>query len=296
MSPFGTLLTAMVTPFKKDGSLDVAGAVSVAKHLVKTGHDGIVLNGTTGESPTTHSPEKAELIAAVVEAVGPQAIVVAGAGSNDTKHSVRMAEQAQEAGAHGLLVVSPYYSRPTQAGIVQHITTIADATDLSVMLYDIPGRTGVKIATETYVELAKHEKIVAVKDATGDVYNAARNLRATNLAWYAGDDSLYLPFLAHGAVGLVSVVGHVAGKELALIGQQFKDGQVAQAFDDFKKLIPLIDVIMGAGFGAIMIKGALYSLGLLKDNYLRSPLVPASQEQIDQIKDVLRELNIKFHD
>ena len=296
MSPFGTLLTAMVTPFKKDGSLDVAGAVSVAKHLVKTGHDGIVLNGTTGESPTTHSPEKAELIAAVVEAVGPQAIVVAGAGSNDTKHSVRMAEQAQEAGAHGLLVVSPYYSRPTQAGIVQHITTIADATDLSVMLYDIPGRTGVKIATETYVELAKHEKIVAVKDATGDVYTAARNLRATNLAWYAGDDSLYLPFLAHGAVGLVSVVGHVAGKELALIGQQFKDGQVAQAFDDFKKLIPLIDVIMGAGFGAIMIKGALYSLGLLKDNYLRSPLVPASQEQIDQIKDVLRELNIKFHD
>lgn len=171
--PFGAVLTAMVTPMREDGSVDLDAAVSLATHLVDHGHDGLVLNGTTGESPATHAPEKAELIRAVVDAVGDRAAVVAGAGSNDTLHAVRMAEQAADAGADGLLVVSPYYSRPSQTGVVRHIQAVADSTPLPVMLYDVPGRTGVRFAQPTLDALAAHERVVAMKDATGDLYAAA---------------------------------------------------------------------------------------------------------------------------
>lgn len=216
----------MVTPFAPDGSVDLQAAVALAEHLVANGHDGLVLNGTTGESPTTHAPEKAELVRAVVDAVGDRAMIVAGAGSNDTDHAVRMARQAAEAGAHGLLVVTPYYSRPSQDGIVRHTVAVADATDLPVMLYDVPGRTGVRLASATYERLAEHENIVAVKDATGDVFSAARTMARTDLDWYSGDDALFLAFLAHGAAGLVSVIGHVAGQQLRDIGDAFRSGQV----------------------------------------------------------------------
>src|SRR5690606_21965925 len=171
--PFGAVLTAMVTPMTPSGDLDLEAAVTVAKRLVDDGNDGLVLSGTTGESPTTHAPEKADLVRAVVDAVGDRAFVVAGAGSNDTAHAVRMAEQAAEAGAHGLLVVSPYYSRPTQEGLYRHFVTVADATDLPVMLYDVPGRTGVRIAASTYERIARHPRVVATKDATADVAAAA---------------------------------------------------------------------------------------------------------------------------
>jgi 4-hydroxy-tetrahydrodipicolinate synthase len=197
--PFGSLLTAMVTPMAPDGSVDLPAAAALAEHLVAHGHDGLVLNGTTGEAPTTHTPEKADLIRAVVEAVGDRALVLAGAGSNDTAHAVRMAEQAAEAGAHGLLVVTPYYSRPSQEGIYQHTVAVADATDLPVMLYDVPARTVVRYTPATLQRLAEHPSIVAVKDATGDVQAALRLIAATGLAWYSGDDGLLLGFLSSGA-------------------------------------------------------------------------------------------------
>jgi len=290
--PFGTMLTAMVTPFAADGAVDLEAAVSLATHLVDVGHDGLVLNGTTGESPTTHAPEKADLVRAVVDAVGDRAVVVAGAGSNDTDHSIRMAEQSAAAGAHGLLVVSPYYSRPSQEGIVQHTTAIADSTDLPVMVYDIPGRSGVRLTADTYARLAEHDKIVAVKDATGDVYAAAKHISRTGLAWYSGDDALYLAFLAHGAVGLVSVVGHVVGRELVEIGAAFQAGDHVRATELFARLVPVIDAVMGGGFGVVMIKSALVALGLVPDGRLRLPQVDATPAEAAVVREALRTVGL----
>lgn len=285
--PFGTLLTAMVTPFNEDGSVDFESAVALAKKLVDDGNDGLVLNGTTGESPTTHSPEKAELVAAVVEAVGDKAIVVAGAGSNDTLHAVRMAEQAAEAGAHGLLAVTPYYSRPSQRGIVAHMEAIADSTDLPVMLYDIPGRTGVRISTDSYVALNSHKNIVAVKDAGGDVGIAAVNIANTELAWYSGDDGLYLPFLSVGGVGLVSVVAHLATKDFVEVEQAFTSGEHTRAVKAAQKLQPLTDAIMGSGAGAVMVKAALKELDLLGSTYMRAPQARADEAETAVVRSAL---------
>lgn len=290
--PFGTMLTAMVTPFTADGAVDLEAAVSLATHLVDLGHDGLVLNGTTGESPTTHAPEKADLVRAVVDAVGDRAVVVAGAGSNDTDHSIRMAEQSAAAGAHGLLVVSPYYSRPSQEGIVRHTVAIADSTDLPVMVYDIPGRSGVRLSADTYARLAEHDKIVAVKDATGDVYAAAQHIARTGLAWYSGDDALYLAFLAHGAVGLVSVVGHVVGRELVEIGAAFQAGDHARATELFVRIVPVIDAVMGGGFGVVMIKSALVDLGLVPDGRLRLPQVDATPDEAEGVRASLRAVGL----
>ncbi|WP_098454712.1 4-hydroxy-tetrahydrodipicolinate synthase [Sanguibacter antarcticus] len=289
---FGTLLTAMVTPFAPDGSVDLQAAVALAEHLVANGHDGLVLNGTTGESPTTHAPEKAELVRAVVDAVGDRAMIVAGAGSNDTDHAVRMARQAAEAGAHGLLVVTPYYSRPSQDGIVRHTVAVADATDLPVMLYDVPGRTGVRLASATYERLAEHENIVAVKDATGDVFSAARTMARTDLDWYSGDDALFLAFLAHGAAGLVSVIGHVAGQQLRDIGDAFRSGQVGVAAEGFSRLVPVIDAIMSAGLGVVMVKAALRELDLIPSGGLRLPQVEATGSEVASVRGALVEAGL----
>jgi len=286
--PFGSVLTAMVTPFTADGAVDLGAAVQLARHLVATGHDGLVLNGTTGEAPTTHAPEKAELVAAVVEAVGDDAWIIAGAGSNDTAHAVRMAEQAAEAGAHGLLVVSPYYSRPSQEGVRRHVEAVADATDLPVMLYDVPGRTGVRFAADTIDALARHDRVVAMKDATGDTFAAAKAVERTGLAWYSGDDSALLTLLAHGAAGIVSVTGHVAGRQLADTVQAFDAGDHAEALRIFRSIIPAIDALNGAGFQAVAAKAALQVLGLLPERSVRLPLVPASDDELAQIRDGLR--------
>src|ERR1700728_3961310 len=238
--PFGSLLTAMVTPMADDGSVDFDAAASLAAHLVAHGHDGVVLNGTTGEAPTTHAAEKADLIRAVVGAIGDGEVVVAGAGSNDTQHAVRMAEQAADAGAHGLLVVSPYYSRPSQEGIFQHTVAVADATDLPVMLYDVPGRTVVRYSPETLRRLAAHPQVVAVKDATGDVQGALRVIAETGLAYYSGDDGLLLPFLAVGAVGLVSMAGHLVGEKLAQVIREHDAGDSEAARTSFLTVLPAI--------------------------------------------------------
>jgi 4-hydroxy-tetrahydrodipicolinate synthase len=274
----------MVTPMRSDGAVDFDTAVRLARHLVDHGHDGLVLHGTTGESPTTHTPEKAEVIRAVVDAVGDRATIVAGAGSNDTLHAVRMAEQAAEAGAHGLLVVAPYYSRPSQDGVVRHVTAVADSTDLPVMLYDVPGRTGVRLAPSTIDAIAAHEKVVAVKDATGDLLAAARAIERTGLAYYAGDDGVFLPMLAVGGAGIVSVVGHVAGDRLAALVRAWDARDTAEALRVFRSLLPAVEAVNGAGFQAVHAKAALEVLGVLPNRHVRLPLVPATGDEIDAIR------------
>lgn len=285
--PFGALLTAMVTPMATDGSVDIDAAVALARHLVDHGHDGLVLNGTTGEAPTTHAPEKVELVRAVVEAVGDRAVIVAGAGSNDTVHAVRMAEQAADAGAHGLLVVTPYYSRPSQEGIYRHTAAIADSTDLPVMLYDVPARTVVRFSAATLDRLAAHERVVAVKDATGDPQSALRHIARTGLAWYSGDDGMLLPFLAVGAVGLVSMVGHLVGDELAEVIQAFRAGDAAEARKRFLALLPAIDLICGSGNGALRAKTALALLGRIPSATMRLPQAGADESETAEVRAAL---------
>ncbi len=282
--PFGTVLTAMVTPMDAAGAVDLDAAARLARHLADHGHDGIVVNGTTGESPTTHAPEKSDLVRTVVEAVGDRVVVVAGAGSNDTSHAIRMAQQAQEAGANGLLVVSPYYSRPSQAGIVTHTLAVAEATSLPVMLYDVPGRTGVRLSAATLDRLAAHEQIVAMKDATGDVAGAAHSIQRTGLAWYSGDDAVFLPLLAQGAVGVVSVVGHVAGLQLAEIARAFAAGDNARALEVFRAIGPAIRAMNGAGFQAVMAKAAIEILGITTNRELRLPNVAATDGEALEVR------------
>ena len=282
--PFGRLLTAMVTPMRADGSLDLDAAAALATHLVEHGHDGVVLNGTTGEAPTTHAQEKADLVRAVVDAVGDRALVLAGAGSNDTRHAVRMAEQAEKAGAHGLLVVAPYYSRPSQEGVYQHTVAIAGATDLPVMLYDVPARTGVRYSARTLSRLAGHPQVVAVKDATGDVQAALRVIAETGLACYSGDDGLLLPFLSVGAVGLVSMAGHLVGDLLAQVIGEFDGGDPVAARATFLTALPAVDLIGGSGNGALRAKLTLALLGLIPSPALRLPQAGADDDEVLEVR------------
>ncbi|PTU54772.1 4-hydroxy-tetrahydrodipicolinate synthase [Sphaerisporangium cinnabarinum] len=285
--PFGAVLTAMVTPMTPDGAVDLEAAARLAKRLVDDGNDGLVLSGTTGESPTTHAPEKQDLVRAVVEAVGDRAAVLAGAGSNDTDHALRMAEQAAEAGADGLLVVTPYYSRPSQEGVYRHVVAIAEAADLPVMLYDVPGRTGVRVAPDTYARLAAHERVVASKDATGDVYAAAKLAASTGLAFYSGDDGLLLPFLAHGAAGIVSVSAHAVAPQFAEVVRRFDAGDPAGALEVFLTTTPVIDALNGAGFQAVMAKAAVELLGVTDNRFLRLPNVAATEDDVALVRDAL---------
>ncbi|WP_326596215.1 4-hydroxy-tetrahydrodipicolinate synthase [Streptomyces sp. NBC_01803] len=281
-TPFGRVLTAMVTPFTADGSLDLDGARRLAAHLVDAGNDGLIVNGTTGESPTTSDAEKSRLISAVVEAVGDRAHVVAGVGTNDTRHSVELARAAQAAGAHGLLTVTPYYSKPPQEGLYRHFTAIADACDLPVMLYDIPGRSGVPINTETMVRLAAHPRIVANKDAKGDLGRASWAIATTGLAWYSGDDMLNLPLLSVGAVGFVSVVGHIVTPELRALVDAHTSGDVAKATEIHQKLLPVFTGMFRSQ-GVITSKAALGFLGL-PGGPLRLPLIGLKEEETEQLK------------
>lgn len=285
--PFGALLTAMVTPMSPTGEIDVSAAVDLAKRLAAHGHDGIVLNGTTGEAPATHAPEKLELVAAVVEAVGEDLVVLAGAGSNDTAHAVRQAEQAAEAGAHGLLVVTPYYSRPSQEGIYRHTRAVVESTELPVMLYDVPGRTVVRYSEDTLDRLAELEQVVAIKDATGDLYGALKGARRTGLAYYSGDDPLLLPYLAHGAVGIVSMAAHIVGDELRAVIDAFDAGDPALARKHFTDVVDLVDLICGSGNGALRSKAALHLLGHIPHPTMRLPNVAADAAETAHVREVL---------
>ncbi|UQA92742.1 4-hydroxy-tetrahydrodipicolinate synthase [Streptomyces halobius] len=280
-TPFGRVLTAMVTPFTADGALDLDGAQRLATHLVDAGNDGIVVNGTTGESPTTSDAEKAQLVRAVVDAVGDRAFVVAGAGTNDTHHSLELARAAQDAGAHGLLAVTPYYSKPPQEGLLRHFTAIADTTELPVMLYDIPGRSGVPINTETMVRLSEHPRIVANKDAKGDLGRASWAIARSDLAWYSGDDMLNLPLLSVGAVGFVSVVGHIVTPELRALLDAHLNGDVSKATEIHQKLLPVFTGMFRTQ-GVITTKAALALQGL-PAGPLRLPLVELSAEETEQL-------------
>jgi 4-hydroxy-tetrahydrodipicolinate synthase len=283
-APFGRVLTAMVTPMSADGSVDFDAAQRVASYLVDAGNDGLVVSGTTGESPTTSEGEKEQLIRVVHEAVGDRAHIVAGAGTYNTTESVELARQAEKAGATGLLVVTPYYSKPPQSGLIAHFRRVADATDLPVMLYDIPARSGVPIKTETLLELASHERIVAVKDAKGELFETARVLAGSDLAVYSGEDALNLPLLAIGAVGMVSVVAHVCAEQYAAMVRAVDAGDLAEARRITASVIPAIEGIMTRTQGAIMAKAALQLLGVLEHRTTRPPLADATDEQVSQLR------------
>ncbi|MGA9747141.1 MAG: 4-hydroxy-tetrahydrodipicolinate synthase [Nocardioides sp.] len=286
-APFGRVLTAMVTPFHADGSLDLDSAARVAEHLVDRGNDGLVVSGTTGESPTTTTEEDGRLLRAVVEAVGDRATVVAGVGTNNTAHSVELAEQAEKIGAHGILVVTPYYNKPTQAGLLAHFTAVADAAGLPVMLYDIPGRSTIRIAEDTYRQIADHDRVVAVKDAVGDLYRGVRIMEETGLAFYSGDDVLNLGWLTHGGSGVVSVVAHVAAREYAAMVEAVDRGDLPVALGLYRRLVPVVDVIMNRAQGAMTAKAALELLGVLPGRHVRLPLVPAGDDLVAEIRTVL---------
>ncbi|SCE75023.1 4-hydroxy-tetrahydrodipicolinate synthase [Micromonospora coriariae] len=281
--PFGRLLTAMVSPFTPDGSLDLDGAARLAVHLVdEQGNDGLVVNGTTGESPTTTDAEKERLIRAVTEAVGDRAKVVAGVGTNDTRHTIELAAAAEKAGAHGLLVVTPYYNKPPQSGLLRHFTAVADATGLPVMLYDIPHRAGVPIETETLVRLAEHARIVAVKDAKGDLTATSWVTSRTALAFYSGEDALTLPALAVGGVGLVGTSTHFTGALTAQMIEAYDAGDMPTALTLHRRLLPLFTGIFRTQ-GTILVKAGLASLGL-PAGPVRPPLVDATDDEIAQLR------------
>jgi 4-hydroxy-tetrahydrodipicolinate synthase len=281
--PFGRVLTAMVTPLTEDGSIDLAGAQELAAHLVdRQSHDGLVVFGTTGESPTITDAEQRAVLEVVLDAVGDRATVIAGVGTNDTAHSIEKARAAESLGVHGLLVVTPYYNRPPQAGLLRHFTSVADSTDLPVMLYDIPPRSSVPIEVETLVRAAEHPKIVAVKDAKGDLGAVAWTLARTDLAYYSGEDMLNLPLLALGAVGLVSVVGHVVGPRLAELVAAVESGDLVKARAINESLLPVYTGIFRSQ-GTIMVKAALRELGM-PAGPVRPPLVDATPEQVEQLR------------
>jgi 4-hydroxy-tetrahydrodipicolinate synthase len=291
--PFGAVLTAMVTPFDAEGALDPAAAQQLAVHLVDAGNDGLVVSGTTGESPTTTDAEKDALLRAVLEAVGDRATVVAGVGTNDTRHTVELAEQAAKVGAHGLLVVTPYYNKPPAESLLAHFNVVADTTDLPVMLYDIPGRTGVRIGTPTLLRLAENPRIAAVKDATGDLFAGSEVMARAGLAYYCGDDALNLAWLAHGAAGIVSVVGHVASRLYTELVAAVQAGDLGAARAVHNTLIPVVQAVMSpASQGAIRAKAALQLQGVLAHRTTRLPLLPAPDGDLPALRTALEEAEL----
>jgi 4-hydroxy-tetrahydrodipicolinate synthase len=286
----GTLLTAMVTPFGPDDSVDLPAAGRLANHLVDAGCDGLLISGTTGESPTTTDAEKLDLLRAVLEAVGDRARVIAGAGTYDTAHSVQLAKACAAEGAHGLLVVTPYYSRPPQAGLIAHFTAVADATPLPVLLYDIPPRSVVPIETETLHTLAAHPNIVGVKDAKGDLHAGTQVMAETGLVYYSGEDALNLPWLAMGATGFISVISHLAAGQLRDLLSAFASGDVSTARKINVAISPLCNAMSRLG-GVTMSKAGLRLQGIEVGNP-RLPQVAATAEQIDALAADMRAASV----
>lgn len=292
--PFGRVLTAMVTPFSDEGTLDLDRAQELAAHLVDLGNDGLVLSGTTGESPTTSDAEKADLVRAVLEAVGGRAAVVAGVGTNDTAQTIKLAQDAEKAGAHGALVVTPYYSRPSQAGVQAHFTAVADAIGLPVMLYDIPPRSMIPIEVDTLRRLAEHPRILAVKDAKGDLLAGSEVISNTELAYYSGDDALNLPWLSVGATGVVSVIGHVVAGRIRAMLDAYETGDTPTARTNHRSMLPVLRAMSRVG-GVSFCKAALsmrgYSVG-----EPRLPIVPAPADQAEAIAADLAQAGVPLQD
>ena len=292
-APFGRLITAMVTPFKADLSIDWEGVEKLAIHLQNTGHDGIAVNGTTGEAPTTSDEEKVEIIKVVKKATSGKLKIVAGAGNNETSHSVEQAKMAAAAGADGLLVVTPYYNKPPQAGIEAHFKAMADATDVPVMLYDIPGRTGIAIEPDTICRLAEHKNIMALKDAKGDVASTSWVIKRSGIPVYSGDDILNLPLLSVGAVGFVSVCGHTVGSRLREMLDLWFSGKSESALKIHQELLPVFTGTFRTQ-GAILTKAALNLMGL-PGGKVRLPLIDASESQIAILREDLKLGGVKLN-
>ncbi|GAC58540.1 dihydrodipicolinate synthase [Gordonia hirsuta DSM 44140 = NBRC 16056] len=290
IGPFGTNAVAMVTPFDADGKMDLDRAVELADHLVTKGLDALVLSGTTGESPTTTPTEKNELLRVVLEAMGDRARIIQGVGSYDTAETAERAKDAARIGAHGLLVVTPYYSRPPQRGLLAHFRTVADATDLPMILYDIPPRSVVPIEAETILALAEHPNIRAIKDAKGDLHQASRIMAQTDLQYFSGEDALNLPWLALGATGFISVIGHLVPDRMAALRDAVAAGDLATARTLDNSMAPLVQAMALTG-GVTMVKTALRLTGL-DVGEPRLPQVPADPAQIEQILTLLRQAEV----
>ena len=284
--PFGRLLTAMVTPFAADGAVDFDAAAGLASYLVdEMNNDGLVISGTTGESPTTSDTEKADLLRVVRDAVGDRATILTGVGTFNTEHSLELAATATKLGADGLLVVTPYYSKPPQAGILEHFRRIADSTDVPLMLYDIPGRAGVAIATDTMLRLAEHPRILAVKDAKGDLTASAGVISSSELAYYSGDDAMTLPLLSIGAVGVVGTSTHFSAIGTRQLIEAYLAGEVATALRLHQQLLPIYTGIF-ATQGCILVKAGLKLLGHDVGG-VRSPLIEATSSEIEGLRSAL---------
>ena len=284
-APFGRLITAMITPFAKDGSIDWDGVATLATHLADHGHDAIAVNGTTGEAPTTKSSEKLEIIKVVKSTVGSRVKVLSGAGDNETSYTVEQAKRSADAGADGLLIVTPYYNKPPQAGIEAHFKAVASSTDLPIMMYDIPGRTGVEIESDTIVRLFELPNIVALKDAKGNLAATSDVIARCGIPVYSGDDILNLPFLSIGAVGFVSVCGHTVGSELKEMLDAWFAGDTTRALEIHQKLIPVFKGTFKTQ-GAILTKAAMNLMGL-PGGTTRLPLVDATPAQIVTLREDL---------
>ncbi len=276
--PFGRLVTAMVTPFAADGSLDLDTAADLATYLVdEQRNDALVINGTTGESPTTSDDEKLRLLQTVIEAIGDRAQVIAGVGTFDTSHTIHLAQQAAEAGADGLLVVTPYYSRPPQDALAAHFLAVADATEVPVILYDIPHRAGVPIETATLLKVAEHPRIVAVKDAKGLPVQSALVMANSDLAFYAGDDAMLLPLMAVGGAGVVGTSTHFSGARTAEVIAAWLSGDTQGAIARYRALLGVYQGVF-ATQGVMLVKAGLAARGRGAGG-VRAPLLNASEEQ-----------------
>jgi len=292
-NPFGQVLVAMVTPMTADGEVDWPSTESLMDYLISHGTDALVVTGTTGETSTLTDKEKLQLVTVGKQVASGRAKIITGGGSNETAHAIELYKASEKAGADGVMVVTPYYNKPTQAGILTHFRLIADATDLPVILYDIPGRTGVEIRYDTILRAAKHPNVVAVKDAKGDLAEVSRVLNQTDLMYFAGDDANALPTLAIGGVGMISVTANIAPEPYRLMVDAVNRGLLPEATAQHKLLEPLVRATMTHVPGTVATKYILHGLGRITSPRVRLPLVGPEDDQaalieadIDQVHGV----------
>ncbi|HPT83948.1 MAG TPA: 4-hydroxy-tetrahydrodipicolinate synthase [Limnochordia bacterium] len=288
----GQVLTAMITPMNRDYTVNYTAAVELAQRLGENGSDGVVLSGTTGESPTLSFEEKVKLFSTVTDALGGQMTIIAGTGSNSTQDSILLTKAAEKAGVDGIMLVTPYYNKPSQEGLYQHFKTVAESTSLPVMIYNVPGRTGSNILPETVARLAEIENIVAIKEASGNLEQVSllKTMVPDDFLIYSGDDALTLPILAVGGAGVVSVASHLVGREIKAMISAFQAGRVAEALEIHLKLMPLFKA-MFITTNPVPVKRALEFVGV-DTGPLRLPLVDLTEQEAQKIKEVLRSMGL----
>lgn len=286
---FGSVITAMVTPFDHQGKINYSATTELIEHLIDTGTEGLIIAGTTGESPTLTNEEKLALFSHVIRVVDQRIPVIAGTGNNDTRASIALTKEAEKLGVDGIMLVTPYYNRPNQRGLYEHFSAIAKETNLPVMLYNIPGRSAINMTVETVVALSKIDNIVSIKEASADLDQISKIIEQTSkdFTLYSGDDSLTLPVLAVGGVGVVSVASHVIGEKMSSIVQQYKSGQIEEAAVIHREVLPIIKELFKVPSPA-PVKAALNEQGISVGS-VRLPLVGLTEEEGQQLKDVLQE-------